>query len=688
MTVATDLLKGLNPEQQAAVTAAHGPVLVLAGAGSGKTKTLIHRLAYLIKVCHVPTDSVLAVTFTNKAAQEMRTRVSSLLGRSFVRGGPTVGTFHAVSCRWLRQEAKYLGYPAGFSIYDEDDQKALVKEALRDLGYGVRRLQPGAVLAAISRAKADLITPAQYGAEVADDFFTEVVARVYTRYQELLRRSSAFDFDDLIASMVRIWQDHPSVLERYQRAFRYLLIDEYQDVNRAQYVWTTLLAAKHHNLCVVGDDWQSIYGWRGADFGNILRFSEDYPEAKVVKLEQNYRSTKVIVAASNAVMLRAERKADKLLWTNNQTGEPISLVEVEDEVAEARFVVDEVMRLAGPGPRPKSAKPEIEIIPEGYREKSGRLGELPEYMTVRQYQGNRAALKQFAVLYRTNAQSRALEEACLRAGLPYQLVGSLRFYERREVKDVLAYLRLVLNPADVVSFERAVLSSPRGLGSTTVDAVITAAQERHATLFEVVKSESLDLAPVRQQALVTFAGFMTDLKHRLPKLSVAELISEVVARSGLGEYLRDGTDSGEARLQNIEELKTVAVSRAVGKGQPALERFLTEVALWQDRDNFDERKGGLTLMTVHAAKGLEFGTVFIVGMEEGIFPHNSSLDDPRELEEERRLCYVALTRAQHKAYCTYASARRIFGTVSPGLPSRFLGELPEDLVKVTVQAPF
>lgn len=682
-----DFLAGLNEPQQAAVLAADGPVLVLAGAGSGKTRTLVHRLAHLIHVHKVPAASVLAVTFTNKAAQDMRARVGALLGRPLTAGGPTVGTFHAVSCRFLRREAKHLGYPAHFSIYDDDDQKALVKEALRDLGYGTKRVQPGAVLNAISRAKADLLTPQAYARDVAEDFFTELVARVYERYQELLRQNKAYDFDDLIGETVRLWQEQPEVLERYQGTFRYLLVDEYQDVNRAQYVWTQLLAAKYRNLCVVGDDWQSIYGWRGADFGNILRFEQDYPNAKVIKLEQNYRSTKVIVAASNAVMAKAQLKANKVLWTDNQPGELINIVEVESEVAEARFVAEEVMRLAEGGEvRPPAPDDEVEFVRE---EEVGVLDRvLPGYMTVKRYQGSREALKKFVVLYRTNAQSRALEEACLRAGLPYQLVGALRFYERREVKDVLAYLRLVLNPADGVSFERAILSSPRGVGLTTVEQVLKLAQEQKVAPLEAAEEHGLTLAPSRQEALLRFVQLVKRLNRDLGSHTVAELIDAVAQGGGLLEHLRDGTAQGESRLENIEELKTVAESRAAGAGKAALERFLTDVSLWQDQDTFDDKKGGVTLMTVHAAKGLEFDTVFIVGMEEGLFPHSSSLDDPKQLEEERRLAYVALTRARTRAYCVYAASRRIFGHTAPGLPSRFLSELPPETVAVQAISPF
>jgi DNA helicase-2/ATP-dependent DNA helicase PcrA len=672
-----DILADLNKKQIEAVTTTTGPVLVLAGAGSGKTRTLIHRLAYLLTAKNILAPSVLAVTFTNKAAKEMHERVGALLGRPST-SFPLVGTFHSVSCRFLRREAKLIDYPSHFSIYDEDDQLSLIKNIIKDLGLNVKQIQPRAVLGAISRAKSDLITPTQYETDKAVDYFTKLVAQVYSRYQPALRANRAFDFDDLINQMVWLWQAHPEVLKRYQNQFNYLLVDEYQDVNRAQYVWTKLLAGESRNLCVVGDDWQSIYSWRGADFGNILRFADDYPEARVIKLEQNYRSTKIIISASNAIMERAELKADKTLWTENPKGESISILEVEDEVAEANFVVSEVIKLA------QGKSNEAELIYEPIEE----TGLLPQITPIARYYGVDDDLHQFAVLYRTNAQSRALEEACLKAGLPYQLIGGVRFYERREIKDILAYLRLLINPFDSISFRRVCLNLTHGLGLTSVELVLQEAQTRQVNFLEEALLKNVNISSARREIFKKLAFLYKELDKLLPKLSVTKLIDEVLKKSGLEEDLLDGTTEGEIRLSNIQELKTVAEERAPGKGREALEQFLTEVSLWQDQDSLNKRKNGITLMTLHSAKGTEFKTVFLVGMEEGLTPHASSLDDPRELEEERRLCYVGLTRAKEKVYCLYASSRRLFGTVYPGIPSRFLGELPEALVQTTIINPF
>ncbi|MDZ4229636.1 MAG: 3'-5' exonuclease, partial [Candidatus Veblenbacteria bacterium] len=574
--------------------------------------------------------------------------------------------------------------PPHFSIYDADDQLGLVKEVMKEQGIGLTVVSPRAVLAAISRAKAELVTPEDY-ADWADEApFVGLVAELYPRYQQLLMRDHAFDFDDLLMRMVQVWQAQPELLKAYQDRFRYLLVDEYQDVNRAQYVWTKLLAQGSGNLCVVGDDWQSIYSWRGADFGNILRFEQDYPNATVIKLEQNYRSTKVIISAGNAIMARAQMKADKTLWTENQLGERILVVNVENEEAEARYVVREVVRLAG-GKNGRQAsglgmdegvqrEAELTFVADGEESEF-----LPGIAPLARYHGTGEELKDFAVLYRTNAQSRALEEACLRAGLPYQLIGGTRFYERREVKDMLAYLRLLVNPFDAASFRRAILAPTRGLGLASVEQVVQAARERQVSLPEAAVTAGV--SGNRGRALKQFSELVAKLGQVAAHESVAELMEAVLTESGLKQELLDSTAEGEARYQNVQELKTVAEARSPGKGKEALESFLTEISLWQDQDSFNKNKQGLTLMTFHAAKGLEFTTVFLVGMEEGLFPHASSFNDPRELEEERRLAYVGLTRARERVYCLYALNRRLFGGMYPGLPSRFLGELPEECVE-------
>ena len=665
------LLKGLNEPQRQAVTTRDGPILVLAGAGSGKTKTLVHRLAYLISEAGIPPEQILAVTFTNQAAKEMRQRVQALIGRQ-LKGQSTVGTFHSVSARFLRREAAAVSYPSHYSIYDEDDQLSLIKEALKAQGIGLKLVSPKVVQASISRAKAELVTADSYLDWAERSPFSSLVAQIYQRYQALLQRDQAFDFDDLLMKMVEIWQANPSLLAAYQECFHYLLVDEYQDVNRAQYVWTKLLAEARKNLCVVGDDWQSIYSWRGADFGNILRFHEDYPEATIIKLEQNYRSTKIIIEASNAVMAKAELKADKTLWTNNAVGELVKIVAVEDEVAEGTYVVNEVMKLS-------QGTPELDYEPI-------EDGLLPEVGTLRRYQGTGEELKDYAVLYRTNAQSRALEEACLKTGLPYQLIGGTRFYERKEIKDVLAYLRLIMNNFDGVSFRRAVVVPARGLGLVTIEAVLKYTSDHKIS--PLAAAQEINLSGERGRLLKEFASLINGLSKAVSQHSVAEMIDLVMEKSGLKQELIDGTPDGEARWQNVMELKTVAEERSPGKGQEALEQFLAEVALWQDQDSYKSRERGLTLMTFHAAKGLEFKVVFMVGMEEGLFPHASAFADPRELDEERRLAYVGLTRARHRVYCLYAFNRRLFGTLGPGIPSRFIAELPPNCVESVIGSRF
>lgn len=667
------LLSELNEPQRQAVTLRDGPILVLAGAGSGKTKTLVHRLAYLIAEHGIAPQQILAVTFTNQAAKEMRQRVQTLLG-SQIKAQPTIGTFHSISANFLRHEAKAINYPSHYSIYDEDDQLSLIKEVLKAQGVGLKLVSPKAILAAISRAKAELVSAEAFAAWAENSPFSSLVGEVYLRYQALLRRDRAFDFDDLLMKMVEIWRAQPALLTAYQERFHYLLVDEYQDVNRAQYVWIKLLAEARQNLCVVGDDWQSIYSWRGADFGNILRFHEDYPGAAIIKLEQNYRSTKVIIEASNAIMIKAERRTEKTLWTDNALGQPIQIVAVEDEAAEAEFVISEILRQV-------NGHDELSYIPL-----ADDNSFLPEVTALPRYTGTGEELKAFAVLYRTNAQSRALEEACLKAGLPYQLIGGTRFYERKEIKDVLAYLRLLVNPYDGVSFRRAVLSSVKGLGLTTVEAVLLASQQQAIT--PLTAAAEITLPGERKRLMDNFLQVIHELTQAVARHSVAELIDLTMEKSGLKQELLDNTVDGEARYENVAELKTVAAERSPGIGQSALEQFLAEIALWQEQDNYKSRAPGITLMTFHAAKGLEFTTVFLVGMEEGLFPHAAALADPNELDEERRLAYVGLTRAREKVYCLYAFNRRLFGTLGPGIPSRFLSELPKHCVSSVVASRF
>lgn len=683
------ILANLNEAQRQAVTTVNGPVLVLAGAGSGKTKTLVHRLAYLIAAAGVQPERIIGVTFTNQAAKEMRQRIQKLLGVQ-EKPQPLLGTFHSLSARFLRREAGRLGYPSSFSIYDQDDQLSLIREALKDQGVGTKVVSPQAVLAIISRAKSELITADNFLAWAQDLPRADLLADIYRRYQKLLIHQRAFDFDDLLMQMIKLWQSDSELLAAYQERFHYLLVDEYQDVNKAQYIWIKLLADKRRNLCVVGDDWQSIYSWRGADFGNILRFHEDYPQATIIKLEQNYRSTKVIIQASNAIMAKAQRKADKTLWTANPRGQPIKVVAVEDENAEAMYVVSQIIQaanrkirnLAGVADNPDRNNSLVYISEETVDTKNQSL--LPEFLP--HYQGNGEDLRGFAVLYRTNAQSRALEEACLKANLPYQLIGGTRFYERKEIKDVLAYLRLMVNPYDAVSFRRALLATANGLGIATIETILKQATLQNESPLDICRRSGLGGERGRQ--LQIFAEMIEKLLQRLKNQTVSAIIDAVLHESGLGQELLEQKVDGQARYENILELKTVAAERAAGKGIEALENFLAEVSLWQDQDNYKINKQGITLMTLHAAKGLEFDTVFLVGLEEGLFPHASAFDDPRELDEERRLAYVGLTRARHQIYCLYCFNRRLFGSPAPSLPSRFITELPPECVEEVVASGF
>lgn len=677
MKNSNNLLAGLNEAQIKAVTALNGPVLVIAGAGSGKTKTLVHRLAYLIAEVGMPASDLLAVTFTNKAAHEMKQRVSEILGITDKYELPTVGTFHSVSCSFLRQGSRFFNYPAHFSIYDQDDQLSLVKKIIKEFGYDIKTTPPGAVLNLISKAKSDLVKPGQFFDKYEDNYFTGVVKNVYEKYQNELRLNQAFDFDDLISEQVYLWRSQPEWLARYQNRYRYILVDEYQDTNHSQYNWVKLLAEQSRNIYVVGDDWQSIYSWRGADFGNILRFTKDYPEAAVIKLEQNYRSTKNIINASNAVMAKAQLKVDKVLWTDNEVGAKIRIVEVADEVAEARYVISEAVRLA-------SDNFDGDV---SYQAESG-ASLLPDFIPMSRYYDEPKNLSGLVVLYRTNAQSRALEEECLKAGLPYRLVGGVRFYERREIKDILAYLKLLVNPADSLSFKRVILAPSRGVGLASIDVILKTAQDNNLQYLSADLLQLTGLPTSRQQILASFIAKFMVWQTRLATMTVSELMEAVLEESGLKQELLDGTEEGEARYQNIEELKTVAAERAPGVGLEALQAFITEVSLWQDQDSLSDNKHGLTLMTVHSAKGLEFETVFLTGLEEGLFPHSSSFDEPEEMEEERRLCYVALTRAKKKVYCIYALNRRLFGNVLMGLPSRFIGEIPSSLIEFKSASPF
>ncbi|MEW5762150.1 MAG: DNA helicase PcrA [Bacillota bacterium] len=635
-----DFLADLNPAQRSAVEHGSGPLLVLAGAGSGKTRVLTYRIAYLINHHGVPARHILAITFTNKAAREMRERVEGLLPQA--ARDLWVATFHATCARILRREIALLGYDPRFAIYDEGDQQTLIRNCLEELNLDERHYPPAAFRNAISWAKNWLVGPEAYAAQ-ATDRYGELVARVYRLYQERLRTNNALDFDDLLFLAVRLFQEYPAVLSRWQDRFRHILVDEYQDTNHAQYVLVNLLAARHRNLFVVGDPDQSIYGWRGADITNILNFERDYPEAKVIKLEQNYRSTARILEAANGVIRHNAARKDKKLWTARGEGPPLVLYCGADEHAEARFVAERVREL-------------VRREGKSYRD--------------------------FAVLYRTHAQSRVLEEVLLREGIPYTIIGGLRFYERKEIKDVVAYLRVIANPADGLSLVRIINEPRRGIGKVSVQRLFAYARETGLTpVASLAHAEAIPgLTKKVAAAMVELGTLLAEFAaHPGP---VTALVREVYDRTGYWQALvNERTVEAETRMENLLEFLTVTQTFDASTGG-TLSEFLAELALLTDLDRYDERADAVTLMTLHSAKGLEFPVVFLVGMEESIFPHARALYEPRELEEERRLCYVGITRAQERLYLTHCAQRMLYGRYGENRPSRFLEEIPPELTEV------
>ena len=633
-----DVLEGLNPAQREAVEAIEGPLLILAGPGSGKTRVIAHRVAYLIKVWGVSPYHILAVTFTNKAAREMKERLYYLLGSAVE--DLTLGTFHAICARILRREGAQIGLEPRFVIYDDDDQLSLLKRSLQELDLDPKRYLPRVFLSAISSAKSRLIAPEDY---VKYTYFDEVVGRVYQRYQELLGESKALDFDDLLMKAVFLFRHRPEVLSKYQQRYYHILIDEFQDTNIAQYVLAEQLAGKYRNICVVGDPDQSIYSWRFADMRNILSFESDYPDAKVVYLEQNYRSTKTILEVAEGVISANRQRKEKSLWTENELGVPLTVAEAYTEQEEAQFVVGEVDSLTSQG-----------LFKPG----------------------------DCAVMYRTNAQSRAIEESFIRYGMPYKLVGGTRFYERREIRDILAYLRLIHNPYDSVSLSRIINVPPRGIGSRTMEELERWAKGRSLPIYAALQMVAGENSPFNPRTVKVLTDFLTMLNELLMgsgELNIVELFDLVLERSGYKEYILEGED-GEDRWENILELRTVANDYRHLAPEDSLSSFLEGVALVSDVDSYDEKVDAVTLITLHAAKGLEFPVVFIVGMEEGLLPHRKSFDDPDQMEEERRLCYVGITRAKQRVYLVRAFRRSSLGSTLVNLPSRFLLDVPQHLV--------
>ena len=632
-------LQGLNPAQAEAVTAGDGPLLVLAGPGSGKTRVLTHRIAYLISARRVQPYQILAVTFTNKAAKEMLSRLQELIGAQATQ--LTVGTFHATCARILRREAAYLGMGGNFVIYDEDDAQRLIAQAIKELNLDNAQYRPSAVRGAISRAKNELHTPQSYRPPT---YWHEAVARVFERYEALKEANNALDFDDLLLKAAQLFREHDEVRQRYQRRYLHILVDEFQDTNKAQYEIVRQLVAGQRNVLVVGDEDQSIYSWRGADFRNVMRFRQDFPDARLILLEQNYRSTQTILTAARAIIRRNLLRTDKALWTENQGGAPIELFEAYDEREEAEYVVTEALRLVGQG--------------------LCRLGDC-------------------AVMFRTNAQSRAVEDALMRHGVRYQLVGSVRFYQRREIKDLLAYLRVAHNPDDEISLLRIINVPARGIGERTVAQLgAWAAGQRLSLgrallrLVELAEADQDPLATAAGRRLLQFARLFSQIYRWRDQKGPAELLRWLLAETGYLAWLRDGTPEGEERVNNVEELFSAVERYNDYPPETALASFLEEVALVSDIDELNGQSDAITLLTLHAAKGLEFGTVFLIGMEEGFCPHSRAMDDPEGMEEERRLCYVGVTRAKQRLYLVRAFRRTLFGRSESREPSRFLTDLP------------
>ncbi|GIO22814.1 DNA helicase PcrA [Oceanobacillus sp. J11TS1] len=635
----------LNPEQQKAVRHTEGPLLIMAGAGSGKTRVLTHRIAYLMGEKEVSPRNILAITFTNKAAREMKERVSKLVGSQ--GANMWVSTFHSMCVRILRRDIDRIGYTSNFSILDSGDQLSVVKQVLKNLNIDPKKFDPRAMLGQISAAKNELITAEEY-AKNAGNFYDRQVAQVYEGYQKMLRKNQSLDFDDLIMQTIHLFDRVPEVLEYYQRRFQYIHVDEYQDTNHAQYYLVKQLAKKYQNLCVVGDSDQSIYRWRGADITNILSFEKDYPSAKTVLLEQNYRSTKSILQAANKVIGNNSGRKPKNLWTDNDDGKKISYYKGATEQEEALYVADTIQQLT---------------------------------------RSNKYQPSDIAILYRTNAQSRAIEDTFVKSAISYQMVGGTRFYDRKEIKDMIAYLRLITNPDDDISFQRVVNEPKRGIGKTSIERLQAYAAEHDISLYEAVKE--VDFTGVTKKAANALAGFgdlIRSLTQQQEFLTATDMVEAVLERTGYEKMLNNERSiEAQSRLENLEEFKTVTQEFEKANEDKTLIAFLTDLALIADIDRVDEEDPDqtqkITLMTLHAAKGLEFPVVFLIGMEENVFPHSRSMMDEEEMEEERRLAYVGITRAEKELYLTHAQMRTLYGRTNMNPVSRFINEIPEELME-------
>lgn len=640
-----DILKDLNPIQKEAVLHNKGPLLVLAGAGSGKTRLLTYKIAYIIKEMGQGPESILAITFTNKAAEEMKSRVERLLGGKIAHN-MWVSTFHSACNRILRVHAKKVGYDNNFSIFDGRDSYQLIGEILKEMDIDPKVYPPRGIRAAISGAKNRLIEPETYKKTAADDF-EETAALVFDVYQKKLKESQALDFDDLIAVTIKLFRDNPDVLNRYRDQFKYILVDEYQDTNPAQYQLIYLLARDGKNLTVVGDEDQSIYAFRMADIRNILRFEDDFPETTLIKLEQNYRSAKKILEAANNVIKQNINRSGKTLWTANAEGGVVTVYSAANEIEEAEFVSDEIGRLA-----------EVEGQP----------------------------LMECAVFYRTHAQSRVLEEALMKAGISYRIVGSLRFYERKEIKDTIAYLWVILNPSSNLQLRRIINVPKRGIGERTLSQIENYAAGNGITLYQALnRVDEIGLGKKAEAQVTGFLKLLDELIALKKMSTLAGLVRNVWKKTGYTDELKaERTTQARSRLDNLDELQSVVSEYETGSAAEDLSAFLQQVSLISPSDVSDGTEAGVSLMSLHSAKGLEFANVFIVGLEEGIFPHSRSLNERDGLEEERRLCYVGMTRAKERLYLTYAYTRLLFGQRLISKPSRFVEEIPEHLLESTV----
>ena len=635
-----DLLENLNDKQKEAVLATEGPCLVIAGAGSGKTKVLTHKIAYLIEEKEIKPWNILAITFTNKAAKEMQERITNLIGEKAAE--MWIGTFHSICVRILRRYIDRIGYNSDFVIFDTSDQKTLIKQCIKQLNLDDKIFTDRGVLAEISNSKNEMLTPEQYSVRANGELRKEKIAKLYEMYQKKLKENNALDFDDIINLTIQILTENPDVLEYYSGKFQYVLVDEYQDTNKAQFMLITLLSGRHGNITVVGDNDQGIYSFRGADISNILNFERDFPGTKIIKLEQNYRSTKAILDAANAIIKHNEKKYEKNLWTEQVGGQLPEVARLDNEYEEANFIVEQINKLK--------------------RE---------------EYYKN----KDFTVLYRMNAQSRSIEDIFRRENIPYKMIGGLKFYERKEIKDAIAYLRLIHNSADNLSLQRIINEPKRGIGQTSMEKIETIAATNGISMYETIKNaEQFGLNKVFANSR-EFINTIEEITAKKDKMLISEILKEVLSKTGYTKALElENTAQAESRMENLDEFLTVAMEFEEENAENSLAEFLESITLSSDIDGMEETEDSVTLMTLHSAKGLEFPVVFLIGMEEGLFPSYKSIGEQRELEEERRLCYVGITRAKEHLFLTCAKQRTIFGSTSCNQISRFIEEIPKELL--------